>query len=500
MTWREYHEATKHTDQSLRRAPHTLDWANMPDPFRHYEGVPVLDLPADPPAPTIPALELLQGRAGNTTAADGPTFLSELLFYSASISATKRVPSTGYQYALRVNPSSGNLHPTEFHFTTHGLKEWPDGLYHYRPSSHMAEQRASGNLEVGLAGGPAPIEIVLTSIAWREAWKYRDRAYRYCLHDIGHAWQCVSLAARAMGCDTFASGDFDDDEVARLCRLNEDERPMLVIKVAEKTIPACAANGGEATWFGGTANQLSSSQIVYPLIDAIHAATKPRGASGMTAIRGAVHGSGSIKVPAPASTNLHFGEVSRRRRSALDFRGGTSSMSLEQLSAILASASQPFTADFAGSPFVQLYLYAHRVSGLEPGVYCYWPEHGELELIRSGDQRVAAAGLSLGQDLAGNACVAFSMIADLERAVECYGDRAYRYVHFEAGAIGQRLYLSAEAVGLGATGIGAFFDDKVHTYLNIGPHQGQVIYHFAIGYPVPDPRLGGADDRFSSVA
>jgi SagB-type dehydrogenase family enzyme len=107
-----------------------------------------------------------------------------------------------------------------------------------------------------------------------------------------------------------------------------------------------------------------------------------------------------------------------------------------------------------------------------------------------GDQRIASAGLSLGQDLAGNACVAFSMITDLDRAVRTYGDRGYRYAHFEAGAIGQRLYLAAEALGLGATGIGAFFDDQVHGYLNLAPEQGQVVYHFAIGYPVPDPRVG----------
>src|SRR5579871_3221581 len=103
MTWREYHEATKHSPESLRRNRHSLDWANMPDPFRHYEGVPVLDLPADPPAP--PA-----------TCADGAAFLSQLLYYSAAISASKLVPATGARYALRVNPSSGNLHPTEFHF------------------------------------------------------------------------------------------------------------------------------------------------------------------------------------------------------------------------------------------------------------------------------------------------------------------------------------------------------------------------------------------------
>src|ERR1019366_645268 len=106
MTWCEYHEATKHSIESLRRARHVLDWANMPDPFRHCEGVPVFDLPADPPAREIRALDVLQGTLGSTSVGDGPAFLSQLLFYSAAISASKLVQSTGYKYALRVNPSS----------------------------------------------------------------------------------------------------------------------------------------------------------------------------------------------------------------------------------------------------------------------------------------------------------------------------------------------------------------------------------------------------------
>jgi SagB-type dehydrogenase family enzyme len=126
---------------------------------------------------------------------------------------------------------------------------------------------------------------------------------------------------------------------------------------------------------------------------------------------------------------------------------------------------------------------------LEPGVYRFWPEQAELERIKAGDQRLVAAALSLGQDLAGNACVAFSMIGDFENASSRYGDRGYRYVHFEAGAIGQRLYLAAVALGLGATGIGAFFDEEVNRYLGLSSELGQVVYHFAIGYPVADPRL-----------
>src|SRR5450755_2315618 len=164
MTWSEYHESTKNSLESLRRAPHFLDWANMPDPFRHYEDVPVLDLPADPPAPEVPALAVLSGVSGSTPAGNGPAFLSQLLFYSAAISASKLVPSTGHRYALRVNPSSGNLHPTEFHFLTRGLKGWPDGMYHYDPSRHMAEQRGHGGFGTGAVDSSAPVVFVLTSI------------------------------------------------------------------------------------------------------------------------------------------------------------------------------------------------------------------------------------------------------------------------------------------------------------------------------------------------
>ena len=496
MTWREYHEATKHSVESLRRARQVLDWANMPDPFRHYEGVPVLDLPADPPAPEMPAIDVLQGTFGSTPAHDGPAFLSQLLFYSAAISASKLAPSTGDRYALRVNPSSGNLHPTEFHFRTRDLKGWPDGLYHYDPSRHMAEQRGHGGFESEAVDGSAPIVFFLTSIVWRESWKYGERAYRYCLHDIGHAWQALALSTRAIGCDSVAVGHFLDDEVVQLCRPNIDEWPMLIVSLHGKPIPVREAASSKIVWFGGQANQLSKGTIAHPLIDSIHLATRRSrpGSSSTSTDDSAPTGSGEIKLPTPASSTRGFGEVARMRRSALDFLGGKQSMSLAQLSAILAVTAQPLSADFAGTRFIQLYLFAHRVDGLQPGVYRFWPECAELEQVQGGDQRVAAAGLSLGQDLAGNSCVTFSMIGDLDRAARTYGDRGYRYVHFEAGAIGHRLYLAAEALGLGATGIGAFYDDEVHRHLNLVPSQGQVVYHFAIGYPVPDPRVSASNE------
>jgi len=463
--WRRYHEATKHTVERLRRSRHFLDWANMPDPFRHYEGAPVVDLPADAPAPLCGALEALRGGLGRPNARDGAEFLSQLLFHTAAISATRVVAATGHRYALRVNPSSGNLHPTEFHFATRGLKGWPDGLYHYRPSSHMAEQRATGDWVSGL-GLEAPLVFVLTTIAWREAWKYQSRAYRYCCHDMGHAWEALNLAARACGYGTRARGDFRDDELSRMLGVT-DEWAMLVVAVD------CEAKGTairERRWTGGTPNRLSEEIVPYPLIEEVHEAGRELTGERWEQRAGAAEHSYKDDEP--------FAVVARRRRSALDFRGGERSITLQQLRTLLEAAGR--------GGFVDPWAYVHRVEGMEPGLY-----RSNLELVRREDQRVVAAGLSLGQDLAGNSCVTFSMIADLERATALHGERGYRYAHFEAGAIGQRLYIAAEAMGFQSTGIGAFYDDAVHRYLEL--EQGQVIYHFACGYAVKDERLGPVD-------
>ncbi len=461
MSCLDYHRATKHTPESVWSSAPPLDWANMPNPFRHYEGAPLIDLPADPPPPPVSALGVLDGTLGPPSQQDPVNFLSQLLFYSASISAVKSTPS-GYRYALRVNPSSGNLHPTEFHLASR------QGIFHYRVSSHMLEQRAAGDF-----GDPA---FLLTTIAWREAWKYGRRAYRYCLLDAGHAWQALALSANAYGCEAEAIGHFPDDEVSERFRLPDDEWPLLLIRL-KRDLGASPKTAQE--WIGGVPNQLSDRIVDYPAIAAVHASTKV----AVNAPQPFAQAPWSHISEHPAGKP--FGEVVRQRRSALDFRGGSESMSADQLLTLLRVATH-----FLSQPYVNLYAYVHRVDGLAPGLYFHVRESNRLELVKPGDQRSIAAHLSLGQNLAGNSCVTFSMIADLERAIADSGDRGYRYVHFEAGAIGQRLYLAAESLGLQSTGIGAFYDDHVHDYLGLRSEERQVVYHFACGHAIEDHRLG----------
>ena len=158
---------------------------------------------------------------------------------------------------------------------------------------------------------------------------------------------------------------------------------MLMVSLHGESIPVREADTGKTVWFGGQANLLSKETIDQPLIDSIHFATKQRssGNSGAYFAQPAATGSGEIELRSPASSTRSFGEVARIRRSALDFLGGMKSMSLAELSAILACTAQPLLADFAGTRFIQLYLYVHRVEGLLPGVYRFWPERAELERV-----------------------------------------------------------------------------------------------------------------------
>ncbi len=450
-----YHEATKHTPERLRASRHFLDWANMPAPFRHYEGAPRTDLPAGPRCQ--PGL-------------GGPEALSALFYYSCSISATKQAPS-GYLYALRVNPSSGNLHPTEFHFQTRGLPEWEDGLYHYRPSSHEAERRARGGVLGALSD--APLAVVLASIFWREAWKYRARAYRYVNHDLGHAMLALQYAAGTLGWPSRVRGLFDDARLKAALRLAADEEPMLLVEIWP---PHEARPAAPPEWTPGEPNPLSAEVIGYPEIAEMHAATLA-----------------CPETPEPAEPAVvawklgDYGMLARQRRSALDFLPAGRVLPREAFDAMLALLEEPLRTDWGG-PFLTPCLFVHRVEGFAQGLYRL--EQGRLRLMREGDQRVVAAALSLGQDLAGNSCFTVSFLADFGRAAARHGNRAYRFVHHEAGALGQRLYLAAEAFGFRATGIGAFYDDHVHAWLGVDPRGPvQVVYHFAVGDPVPDPRL-----------
>jgi SagB-type dehydrogenase family enzyme len=287
-----YHQATKHTYQSVRTNARYLDWHNQPDPFRIYEGVPTIHLPPEPGSPNTGTFAAMAALAEKTKlpAEDASerrekiqldlTRLSRLLWHSMAVSAWKKVPGTGGRYSLRVNPSSGNLHPTETHIALRAFAGVEDGLYHYRADRHAIELRSRGGWTQHLAqaleipwASESPLIVGLTSIFWRESWKYGERAYRYCCHDLGHAIMSVLLAARALGLPGGSVAHFTDVRLARAMGLAEsDEAPMAFL-----VFPAQYTSIGLSLLpvqpIAGVPSELSAEEVRYELLLGIHAST-----------------------------------------------------------------------------------------------------------------------------------------------------------------------------------------------------------------------------------
>jgi SagB-type dehydrogenase family enzyme len=197
-----YHERTKHHFGRYAASLGYLDWATQPDPFRRYAGADLVRLPLPEAGRPLPYWQLY------TIGAVPPAPLSlesvSLFFrYALSLTAWKRFQET--TWSLRSNPSSGNLHPTEGYAVLPAIERLggTPALYHYAPKEHALERRAVLDTKSWtelLEPFPEGSFLVgLSSVLWREAWKYGERAFRYCQHDVGHALGTLRVAAAALG-------------------------------------------------------------------------------------------------------------------------------------------------------------------------------------------------------------------------------------------------------------------------------------------------------------
>ena len=511
---RGYHRRTKHAPNRYALGPAFLDWTSQPSPYRSFVGSPRITLPLHDggdtpsfPGPAPRAAKLDRNALG--------LFL-ELAF---GLSAWKSVE--GSTWALRNNPSSGNLHPTEAWVILRAGDVGADttALYHYAPLDHALESRASfADADLLPPGG---FLLALGSIAWREAWKYGERAFRYCQLDAGHAIGAAAQAAAALGWRAHVLCEPSDDEISALLGLaredaahrREREHPELLAWIeVDRSLPAPFDPRGiidAACIWHGAANQLSEDHDGWPLVDlAFQLCRKPRGAGVAAPPRKACQ-------PAGAS-GPSIAEVVRGRRSAQRFDGKSTLPRAAFFSMLAATmpGAEPLLAAFPWPAALTLVLFVHRVEGLESGLYLLardarlagrlraacsrdfeWApvEPSELPLfrLRAGDAQRDATRLACLQAISGKGCFSVAMIAEFDRTLDAEGAFAYRRLHWEAGLIGQALYLGASASGFAGTGIGCFFDDELHALLGLASDQTafQDVYHFTVGAPVEDARI-----------
>jgi SagB-type dehydrogenase family enzyme len=145
--------------------------------------------------------------------------------------------------------------------------------------------------------------------------------------------------------------------------------------------------------------------------------------------------------------------------------------------------------DLFDRDLISTFVAVLSVDGLDDGCYYYAPLAEELRQVRFKNFRQELHYLCLGQNLGRDAAAVVFHTADLKKAVEKYGDRAYRYLHLDAGHLGQRMNLGAIYLDVGVSGIGGFFDDQVNEVLGI-PEDEAVLYITTLGVPRTALNLG----------
>lgn len=493
-----YHRRTKHRLDGYAAGPEALDWDDQAAAFRSFADAEKVRLPLLEPEGPLP-----DGKRQAPSLAS----LGALLQLSLGLTAWKSYGPD--RWAVRANPSSGNLHPVEAYLLLRGMEGLADGLWHYRPDDHRLECRAC--CATSTDAGPQ-FALILTTVPWREAWKYGERAFRYCQLDVGHAQAAVAYAAALLGwpvqeapldhatlarlSGTDRDDDFQGGRKGRADTEREEAELLLALDVAgaKPAFDAAAVHHwlaalAGARWSGGASTIDRHPLYQWPVIDEVISASRDG------------------RMPTPQLTPFladarHI--LQRRSAQRYDPRHTLPLRDFVDLMAVTAPAD---TSGF------HLLLFVHRVEGLDPGVYLLprneaghqlcaalskpaetvldIPGLGPLLQLVSADPKKlqgTARQVQCHQDLAANGSFSLGMVAAFADAIAAE-PACYRTLYREAGVIGQALYLKAEALGVAGCGIGCFFDDAVHQLLGLQDESFQSLYHFAVGLPVLDPRI-----------
>jgi SagB-type dehydrogenase family enzyme len=495
-----YHEATKHSERSLRGDRHLLDWANQPLPFKLYRGLEPLPLPRELAEREVSALDALAAR----TTGPGPERIPDLeslarvLFLSAGI--IKRVRHGRGELAFRAYPNTGALYHVDLYLACADLPGLATGVYHFGPHDFALRRLRAGDWRARLveaSGGNAelaraPVIAACASTWWRNAWKYRARAYRHCFWDAGTLLANLLAAAASESLEPSLVLGFADASVEELFGLDPRREAALALVALGRTRAAAPPSAALEPLVLET-QPLSRSEVDYPAIRELHAHSSLASGDGVRAWRAAAlaprsdppAASTPVELAARASAGLPAATLDRviRRRGSTRAFDPARSIRLEELSTALECAACPVPADFLepGASALDLYLIVHAVEGLEPGTYFYRRGERALERLRAGSFRAQAGRLGLFQELPAEAAVNVYSLCELTALTARLGSRGYRAAQLEGGIAGGRLYLAAYAQGFGATGL-TFLDDEVTRFF--APHAGgkAVMFLTALGH------------------
>ncbi|MGK7953534.1 MAG: SagB/ThcOx family dehydrogenase [Xenococcaceae cyanobacterium] len=497
-----YHERTKYAPETIASKGKSLDWQNQPLPYKEYKIGTNFDLKS-----------YLSDRSLDLAESDNLQWfkLSKLLLCSYGLTA-KLQTVYGDPLYLRAAPSAGGLYPAEVYLVVRNNAWLPAGLYNYQANTHSLihfwSSEVWSDLKSACFNHPildkVEIAIVTTAIFYRSAWRYEDRAYRRIFLDTGHLLGNIELAASINNYHAYLIGGFKDKAMNELLYLDSQQEGVMSI------VPLLDLNKASVPDEQGKTVLPSPIQLDYPqiadgeLLNYLHQATEIEKLESAVASPPPADNSLEDKYNFPFCTKVStkttqpiawgtdltkLENTILERRSTRAYTG--KSLTLDELKYLLDFTYQPqnyqeqgldSSPDYFTLDLIETFIAVSGVVGLEEGCYYYAPVAEELRQIRFKNFRQELHYLCLGQNLGRDAGAIVFQTADLTKAVELYGDRVYRYLHMDAGHLGQRLNLAAIRLGLGVSGIAGFFDDLVNQVLGI-PSEEAVIYLTTLGRP-----------------
>ncbi len=417
-----YHMNTKHSYFSIRNNPNRLDWNNQPSVFKSYPN-------------TYEKIPL-----------DTKNDNHEFIYLIAGINAKKTYP--GVEYYLRINPSAGALYPNEIYFQSRGNKDFEDGIYHFDIKSSsitLLKKIDDSGLEpyFDLDTKQNGFIFLISSIYYRSSWKYKNRAFRYCLLDAGHVLGSIEASAYIHNKSFKIINDFDKKQMNKLFNFDEKEFFTSAVFLTNNTN-----------------EKLRKVKLELENIDGTFVFEKNE------VIEDAYNDSLEIENKKPqlqeANFNFqksYFKEVILKRRSIREFN--QQSITKIEFDSIMENVNKAVSSDCDEE--IDIYYVINRVQGMKLGLM----KNGEY--IKEGDFLSKAGYLCLEQKLGSQSAVTFFF---------CSKSKNYQAMYQKAGLLGHRLYLASNYLGIGCSGIGAYYDDEVCEF--IGDYT-QVLYAFAIG-------------------
>ncbi|MDN5861583.1 MAG: SagB/ThcOx family dehydrogenase, partial [Pseudonocardia sp.] len=483
------------------------DSAIKPFLYKVYETLPPIGLARDLPDTGRPALEALAatGAEGSSQAVPDRALLGRIgLLTNGALDRSRTTPD-GRVHQYRTAGGTGAQYHLELYFVCAGLADLDAGVYHYSAIDHSLRLLRAGDFRAALVEATgdepsiaaAPVVLALTSTFWRNAWRYRERAYRHAFWDAGTSLSHILAVAASAHVATSLVFGYADPPVDALLGVDgvRESTVALVALGHGGSVPPTAPPRDRLDL---PTRRLSPAEVTFHAITDMHLASALR-----TGAQAGQWRSRRWRRPAPQPTGeltelrplpadrldpRPVEQVILRRRSTRNYDTDVD-IPFETFSTLVERSTRGVASDVLvpGAPLTDLYLIVNAVAGLRPGVYLHRPELGAVELVRAGTFRTQAARIAANQQYAGDAHVNLYYLAHLPSILDRYGSRGYRLAQLEGALHAGKLHLGAHALGLGAVG-STSFDDEVIEFFS--PHAAGKDYMFVTVFGMRRRRAG----------